>query len=371
VKQILIDIYNKDADNILTKSLTVMIDKANESIVGVTDVNKPKDIKVVAALKMCRQAVLLMLNSKEAVSWIRETYNEVTFANAFSPKAHIRERAFNLIVPRVPITFKPSNDKHLHKIKEANSLNLNVISKARWIKLMERRRPDQTHAYAIITLTSVDNANILIKDRLVICSTKVRPTKQKHKPMQCMKCRRWGHFVAGCPSEKDTFGNCRDEHHTSTCINRNKTFCVACVDDLHASWSRNCLEFLRRCIIYDKKNLENAMLYYPTAHDWSLMVCPSSIPMWDRFPAKYAINSLPTMGNRQQAPRLCQIYKGQNHRKAGRNGHENPNSIQIQIPHNHPREEGKPPRGIEPWLMEPTGADNTVKTNPHNPPGWQ
>ena len=371
VKQILIDIYDKDADNILTKSLTAMIDKANESIAGVTDVNKPKDIKVIAALKTRGQAILLTLNSKEAVSWIRETYNEATFANAFSPEAHIRERAFNLIVPRVPITFEPSDDKHLREIEEVNSLNLSAISKARWIKPMERRRPDQTHAYTIITISSVDNAIILIKDGLVICGTKVRPTKQKHEPMQCMKCRRWGHFVARCPSEKDTCGNCGDEHRTSACINRNKTFCVACVDDSHTSWSRNCPEFLRRCIIYNKKNPENAMLYYPTAHDWSLMVRPSSIPMWDRFPAKYAVNSLPNMGDRQQAPRPHQTHKGQNRGKAGRNGRENPNNIQIQIPRNRPREEGEPPGGVEPWLMEPTGVDNTVETDPHNPPGWQ
>ena len=35
VKQILIDIYDKDADNILTKSLTAMIDKANKAIAGI------------------------------------------------------------------------------------------------------------------------------------------------------------------------------------------------------------------------------------------------------------------------------------------------------------------------------------------------
>jgi len=242
--------------------------------------------------------VLLTLNSEEAVSWIREPYNEMTFKKAFSPEAHIRERVFNLIVLRIPVTFEPSKDKHLHEI-EANSLNISAISKARWIKPMERRRPDQTHAYAIITLTSTDNANILIRDGLVICGTKVRPTKQKHKPMQCMKCRRWGHLVAECPSEKDTCGNCREEHHTSTCKNRNKTFCVACMEDTHASWSRSCPEFLRRCSIYDERNLENAMPYYPTTHNWSLIVRPSSLPLWERFPAKYAVNALPIAGGRQ------------------------------------------------------------------------
>ena len=51
-KQILMDIYNKDSNNILTKSLTAIVDKANETIVGIKDVSKPKDIKVTMALKM-------------------------------------------------------------------------------------------------------------------------------------------------------------------------------------------------------------------------------------------------------------------------------------------------------------------------------
>jgi len=189
-KQILMDIYDKDSNNILTKSLTAIVDKANETIAGIKDMSKPKDIKVTVALKMRGQTVLLTLNSKEVAKWIREPGNKETFVNGFSAKVHIRERSFNLIVPRVPITFKPSEGKHLQEIEEVNNLNKNMLSKARWIKPMERRRPKQTHAYTIITLTSADSANILIRDGLVICSTKVRPTKQKHEPIQCMKCRR-------------------------------------------------------------------------------------------------------------------------------------------------------------------------------------
>jgi len=255
------------------------------------------------------QAILLMLNSSEAVKWIREPGTEVIFIEEFSTKMHIRERAYSLIVPRVPVTFKPSDDKHLCKMEEANSLDKNTICKARWIKLLERRRPEQTHTYTIITLISVDSANILIRDGLVICGTKVRPTKQKHKPMQCMKCRKWGHLAAECPSDKDVCSNCREEHHTSTCRKRSQPYCIACKENTHASWSRNCLEFIRRCMVYNERNLENSMLYFPTEHDWSLTVRPYSIPLAERFPAKYAINALPTMGGRQQAPRLHQLLR--------------------------------------------------------------
>ena len=230
-KQILVDIYDKDGNNILTKSLTAIIEKANKAISDIQDAKKPKDIKVIAALKTQGQAILLTLNSSKAVKWIREPGTEVIFAEEFSTEVHIRERAYSPIVPRVPVTFEPSNDKHLRKMEEANSLDKNTIRKARWIKLLERRRPEQTHAYAIITLISVDSANILIRDGLVICGTKVRPTKQKHKPMQCMKCRKWGHLAMECPSDKDICSNCGEEHHTSMCRKRSQPYCIACKED--------------------------------------------------------------------------------------------------------------------------------------------
>ena len=98
-KQILMDIYDKDDDNILSKSLTYIVEKANETIAGLKCASKPKDIKVVAALKMCGKAVLLTLSSKEAVNWIREPLNETEFSTDFSAESQIRERSFNLIAP--------------------------------------------------------------------------------------------------------------------------------------------------------------------------------------------------------------------------------------------------------------------------------
>jgi len=150
---------------------------------------------------------------------------------------------------------------------------------------------------------------------------------------------------------------------TSTCKDRNSPFCIACKEDTHASWSRNCPEFLRRCSIYDERNPENAMQYFPTEHDWSLAVRPSSIPMVDRFPAKYAVNVLPYTGGRQQAPRQRQPFKGQRGGTLDRNGRENPN--QIQISRNRPREDGELPEGNEWWQTDTgTRVDNTDKNTP-------
>lgn len=189
VKQLLVDIYGDEGNTTLEKSLMELISKANKVLDRMSDADKPEKVKVEAALKTKKNAVLLMLNSKEAAEWIREVGNEETFADAFSKGAHIRDWEYILVVPRVPLTFKPENQLHLREIKEANSLPTHIICKARWIKLVAHRWTDQTHAHAILTIALVNTANKLIKDGLGICGSQIRPTKQKQEPIQCMKCR--------------------------------------------------------------------------------------------------------------------------------------------------------------------------------------
>ena len=98
-KQILIDIFNNEADSILNKSLTSIIEKVNESLALIEDTDKLKDIKVLAALKARKHVILLTLNNKEVVNWLRFVPNEMVFTKKFLAESHIRERLHNLIVP--------------------------------------------------------------------------------------------------------------------------------------------------------------------------------------------------------------------------------------------------------------------------------
>jgi hypothetical protein len=109
--------------------------------------------------------------------------NEETFANAFSKGVHIWDREYNLIVPRVSLTFNPKKEADLGEIEKVNGLPTHIILKAKWIKLAECRRPSQTHAFMVLTVMSVDTANRLIRDSLGICGSHSRPTKQKQKPI--------------------------------------------------------------------------------------------------------------------------------------------------------------------------------------------
>jgi len=166
-----------------------------------------------------------------------------------------------------------------------------------------------------------------------------------------MKCRKWGHFVNECQSDKDACGTCGDQHRTSNCTNKGKLYCVSCGDNSHPSWSRNCPEFTCRCAIQDERIPENAMPYFPTEHDWTLTERPSRIPLDKRFPGKYAVNSLPSTVLRRSnynphPPRRNNNDTSTAHPPQKCSTHhsvilakENPNLIPL----NHSRKEGELP----------------------------
>ena len=188
-KQILVDIYDEEGINTLEKSLTELITSANEALDKMVEAAKPSLVKIETAYKTKKNAILFTLNSKEAANWVRELGNKEMFTNAFSKGSHIRDRLYNIVAPRVPLTFEPENTTHLREIEEANGLTPCAMRKARWIKPAERRKSGQTHTFAILSFSSVDTANKLIRDGIGICSSLIRPTKQKQEPIQCIKCR--------------------------------------------------------------------------------------------------------------------------------------------------------------------------------------
>ena len=211
-RQILVEHLDMEGTNLLSKSLTELTSKANKAISTITDSGKPKDIKVQTLFKTWHEALVLTLESKELVAWIKQPNIKIEFTIAFAQGSHIMERSYNLIAPSVPISFDPKDNKHLCEVKEANGLHTKEIVKAKWIKPIGRQRPDQTHTFVIIMLSSADSTNILIRDGMNICNARVRPKKQKAEPVQCMKCRKWGHFTSNCQVDKDTCGTCRDSH---------------------------------------------------------------------------------------------------------------------------------------------------------------
>jgi hypothetical protein len=292
-RQVLVQLPEADME---AHSEQTLKEKAMTVIGQITLPPPPEGIDITEVTKLKKGALLLVFNSKEAAEWIQQEDVELEFTVSFIPGAKIRPRQYALLVPRIPLTLDPENDAHIREIEENNDLESGAITKVRWIKPANRRRPDQIVAHAAFLMRTAKDANKCITDGLKICNAKVYPSKLKQEPTQCMKCRRWGHFATDCTQNRDTCGTCGTcggEHRTNICNNRDRRYCVSCNEHTHASWDRKCPEFAKRCSWYDEKHPDNTLKYFPTNETWTQAVRPERIPIPDRFPARFAVGSLP------------------------------------------------------------------------------
>jgi hypothetical protein len=290
-KQILVSV---DRDDFYRISLTEFKSKAEDAIAAIDDVrDRPEKVEVELVSITRSKAILLQLNSKQAADWLRNPFIESKFTAKFTKDSLFIDRLYNILLPRTPITFEPNNTEHLRELEESNNLDPHSIKKARWIKPINRRREGQTHAYAILSLASPSTANHLIRKGISACGVKMQPTKLKHEPLQCLRCRHWGHMAAQCLSTHDICGACGEEHNTNDCKHPKKRYCVSCKDNTHASWDRGCPEFIRRREIHNNKYPENNLPFFPTDEEWTLTTRPDKIPLEDRFPQRFAVNSIP------------------------------------------------------------------------------
>ena len=158
----------------------------------------------------------------------------------------------------------------------------------------------------------------------------------------------------------------------NACNVKGRLYCVSCDNNSHASWDRNCPEFMRRCAIYDDRNPENGMPYYPTDQDWTLTTHPERIPMELRYPGKYAVNSLPATNGRKknQNPWGPWSKPKKPTRGVTERGKSNPNLIPL----SQGRKEGEPSTGAGTENVTQKAldnhTDNTSKTLYHDTSEW-
>jgi len=266
-RQVLVG-HSLDKENTtLGSSLLDLKDKANRIVTEIDDPTHPEVVAIDSVTRTHTGSILLLLNSKEAADWLREPDIVDKFLDKFAISASIRGRSFNVMLKWVPITFDPDSITHHREIEEANNLSDHSIQKAHWIKPINRRRSGQTRAHTVISLTSAEAANGVIKGGLDICGSRTRAKKTKQEPLQCLKCRGWEHKAQDCKAPVDTCSMCGENHCTNTCRSKGTLYCASCKSNAHASWDRSCPEFQRRCSTYDERHPENNMVYFPTEQD--------------------------------------------------------------------------------------------------------
>ena len=289
-RQVLI---NFSDDQITSLSEFEIKSRLYESLAQVSEPSAPKDLKVLEVSKLRNNGILILFNTKEAADWTQNLDTEAIFTAYLAPGATIRRRMHVLLVPKVPITLDPTDESHISEIEEANRLQKHSISKVKWIKPEKRRKPEQRLAHATFSFSSAEAANICIRDGILIHGVKIYPSKLKQDPTQCLKCRRWGHYASSCKETKDTCGTCGGNHWTKACSEPSRKFCASCNVNTHTSWDRQCPEFLKRCAQLDKTHPVNTLKYFPTKEPWTKVIRPAKIPFNERFPAHFAVASLP------------------------------------------------------------------------------
>lgn len=297
--QVLVDIYNKEVVN---RSLEELKSNFND-LIGIEPTEPLSDANVQHIVKLQNGGLILQFETKEAAEWFKQPEILSSILPKIDSTAILKDRAYQILVPRVPVTFNPEEEEGLRELEEQNGMKDGTLRKARWIKPTYRRALGQRYAHLALLVSTPGEANVIIRDGMYICGIKAYPRKLKTEPKQCMKCRKWGHFAAECLEEKDACRNCGEDHHTKDCPDKERRYCVSCKIDTHASWDRGCPEFLRRVERMDEDHPENALMYFPTDEDWSTQVCPAKLDLDVKFPAKYEVASLPlTTKNTRQPP---------------------------------------------------------------------
>ncbi|KIJ42523.1 hypothetical protein M422DRAFT_86757, partial [Sphaerobolus stellatus SS14] len=107
--------------------------------------------------------IVYKLNSSEAAQTIQSDEDaRLTFMELYSAQATIKPRLYPIIVERVPISFNPESNKSLREMEDSNSIENGEIQRARWIKPVARREPNQRAAHLIVLLTNPRTANRMI-----------------------------------------------------------------------------------------------------------------------------------------------------------------------------------------------------------------
>lgn len=213
-------------------------------------------------------STLIEADTDATATWLSNVDNQRKLCILLGENTEFRNRLYHTIALNVPIALNPDEAKHCVEIHEANDLEPQTVTQARWAKAIDRRSPDQRTAHLLLTFISADAANRAIVNGLTICNRRCRVERTKREPIRCLKCQGWNHYAKDCLEEDDKCANCAGPHRTRSCMSSDKK-CVSCKSNDHTSWSRKCPTFLRKSDEFDSRNPDNSLQFYPTAESWT------------------------------------------------------------------------------------------------------
>ena len=122
LKQILINCSMAEIRDAADISLAELREKVNMIIKDMDDYCCPEVMAVEMVTKTRDGSLLLMLNSREAVDWLREPKNKYIFLEKFATGAIMRDWHHNILMCWTLTSFDPSSKVHHREIEEINNI---------------------------------------------------------------------------------------------------------------------------------------------------------------------------------------------------------------------------------------------------------
>lgn len=133
--QVLVDIYNRE---VVTRSLEELKNNFNV-LIGEEPTEPLADANVQHIVKLRNGGLILQLEMKEIAEWFKQLEIISSILPKIDRTVTLKDRAHQILVPRVPVTFDLDAEDSLHKLKEQNGMKEGILRKARWIKPTYRR----------------------------------------------------------------------------------------------------------------------------------------------------------------------------------------------------------------------------------------
>jgi hypothetical protein len=207
----------------LAKSMTEaqLVDKANVAVdqLGELTTTCPVE-KVFASAKVLeRGGIRYLTTNTAAADWIRRPDIKRGFlAMFFEGEGTLTNRTYPTIVKFVPVHFNASSPETHWELEQANGLAAESIAKCHWLKKPEARTRNQARAHLEVTFTEIPDANLAIRNGLVMDGRYLLTRKKLSEPEKCTKCQTFtaAHRAKACRKTVQC-ARCLGTHWTSEC----------------------------------------------------------------------------------------------------------------------------------------------------------
>ncbi|EIW53563.1 uncharacterized protein TRAVEDRAFT_75838, partial [Trametes versicolor FP-101664 SS1] len=197
-------------------------------------------------------------------------------------QSSLKVTTYFVIAEFVPVSFGPGDPVALRKAEVNSGLADYDILSGRWIKPENRRSSTQRVAHAILHMRSPESANHAIRNGLNIEGKTVSVRKLLQEPRRCLRCQKFNpaHLAADCTVKDEICGTCAGAHRTADCTvtEHMRRRCVNCDTTGHASWDRDCPEFIEKFEKLSARQPGNWYRFFPTADPRTWEMLESSGP---------------------------------------------------------------------------------------------